>query len=310
MLVGMSQSVQARLAGGLSAAESDPSIATQPGSSIATQPDPSAATELTDTTDAADLAPASARHFLDYELIAHAGGAQTVNGEPVSYANSREAVLESYAKGHRVLEVDVDLTSDGRLVLVHFWHDLHKLAGLDVDAPITHAEFKNLKFFGQYTPLDIDDFVALVQELPDIFVIIDTKSTGQTGFRRVYTEILHAVNAADPQLIGRITPQIYNPDHLAALDQLHHFPEIIYTLWRSPQGSRDVVRFVASEPRIIAVSMWGHRALAEPGFVRQLVELDRTVLAHTIDSRTTFTRLQAIGVSSIMTNTLHPDSLH
>ncbi|MCL2038530.1 hypothetical protein FWG86_01325 [Candidatus Saccharibacteria bacterium] len=245
------------------------------------------------------------QHWSASNLIAHAGGALTINGQPVDYTNSREAILENYAKGHRVFEIDLDFTSDGHLVCIHFWRDLRKLAGLDVNAPITYARFQNLRFFGQYAPLDFAGLLALMHELPDIHLVIDTKFSSPASFRRVYAEIVQATTDLDPSLLARIIPQIYNPGHLELLDQVHQFPEIIYTLYRSPQTSHQVLQFVAQHPRITAVSMWGHRALAEPGFVYQLGELSKLVYAHTINLESTFAQLQNLGVFGVYTDTLH-----
>ena len=53
-------------------------------------------------------------------LIAHAGGA--IYGFRLT--NSLEALEEAYACGHRVLEVDLSLTSDGEIVLIHDWEEM------------------------------------------------------------------------------------------------------------------------------------------------------------------------------------------
>ena len=50
-------------------------------------------------------------------MISHAMGG--IGG--TNYSNCLEAFNENYAEGHRVFEVDIELTSDGRMVLWHDW---------------------------------------------------------------------------------------------------------------------------------------------------------------------------------------------
>lgn len=85
--------------------------------------------------------------YEQYGLIAHAGGGITVDGRQYSYTNSREAVEQSYAAGHRVIELDFALTSDEYLVCTHDWADFHADPA-DRDVPVTKAEFMKSKPIG------------------------------------------------------------------------------------------------------------------------------------------------------------------
>jgi glycerophosphoryl diester phosphodiesterase len=68
--------------------------------------------------------------FIDYTLIAHAGGTLfDRDGAMLTYTNSKEAIEQNYRRGHRVFEIDFSLTRDGYLAAVHDWEHGKRLTG-------------------------------------------------------------------------------------------------------------------------------------------------------------------------------------
>ena len=96
--------------------------------------------------------------------IAHAGG--EVNSTP--YTNSLEALVENYAAGRRVFEIDFSLTSDRRLILLHDWNSF---GGTSQNYNVVFESAKNIN----WTVLDLNMFVEWVVRHPDALVITDTK---------------------------------------------------------------------------------------------------------------------------------------
>ena len=90
-------------------------------------------------------------------FIAHAGGA--IDG--ILYTNCREALDLSYSKGCRLFELDLVLTTDGKIVAQH-------------DSPgITEEEFMSHLIKDKYTPLNMDAINLWFKHHPDAILVTD-----------------------------------------------------------------------------------------------------------------------------------------
>ena len=90
-------------------------------------------------------------------FIAHAGGA--IDG--ILYTNCREALDLSYGKGCRLFELDLVLTTDGKIVAQH-------------DPPgMTEAEFMSQLIEGKYTPMNMDAINLWFKNHPDAILVTD-----------------------------------------------------------------------------------------------------------------------------------------
>ena len=99
-------------------------------------------------------------------FIAHAGGA--IDGE--LYTNCLEALDLSYSKGCKLFELDLVLTTDGKIVAQH-------------DPPgITEAEFMARPILGKYTPLNMEAINRWFQNHPDAILVTDKISDPQIIF--------------------------------------------------------------------------------------------------------------------------------
>jgi glycerophosphoryl diester phosphodiesterase len=104
--------------------------------------------------------------------IAHAMGT-TKNS--IKYTNSIEAFKESYEKGVRYFEVDLDLTKDGRIVA---FHEENENAELWLKKPLVECNYKEIKEFRYYNNvkiLSIEELIKILEKHKDVFFIIDTK---------------------------------------------------------------------------------------------------------------------------------------
>jgi len=101
-------------------------------------------------------------------FIAHAGGA--IDG--LNYTNCLEALNLSYSKGCRLFELDLCLTTDGKVVAVH-------------DPPgVTEEEFMKRLIAGKYTPLNMEAINRWFRDHPDAILITDKINDPQ----RIYDE--------------------------------------------------------------------------------------------------------------------------
>lgn len=97
----------------------------------------------------------------NFKTIAHALGG--LDGK--SYLNSKEAFLYNYEKGQRFFEVDMCLTDDNRAVCFHS----NPYVGI-ID--FTYDEFMQTAT-EIFTPMDLEDFLQLVNEYPDAVFDLD-----------------------------------------------------------------------------------------------------------------------------------------
>lgn len=163
-----------------------------------------------------------------YRVMAHAlGGIDNYD-----YTNSLEAFYQNYNEGTRLFEIDLDTTSDGDICLIHTWEDFrNKLTDIGGDWPMSTEEFKKAKIHGKYKTVMFKDLLELMNEIPDFYIIIDSKTFDIEGSEVMYNKMIEEVDSVNPELINRIIPQAYTPDMYVFLDENYNFNKIIFTLY-------------------------------------------------------------------------------
>ncbi|MBR5122127.1 MAG: hypothetical protein IKU91_01070, partial [Anaerotignum sp.] len=108
-------------------------------------------------------------------LIAHAFGEVDNKIE----TNSKEAFINAWENGFRVVEGDFTYTSDGVLVLRHDFEKDGSYARLDIpttgDKVMDSQTFMNSPIIFEQTPLRAVDLMYLMAEYPDMYLVTDTK---------------------------------------------------------------------------------------------------------------------------------------
>ena len=250
-----------------------------------------------------DFKPVNARLLNTDNVIAHAMGG--IDGE--RYSNSMEAFQLNYSKGFRTFEVDLMLTVDGKIVAIH--DGLEGEYGLDSPiSEVTARRFKDTKYKGLYTPIDLDDIMILLSSHPDAVIVPDVKSDFETTYRAIVTQ----VSDRDPALLERIVPQIYGEEDYFTLKELNVFQKLIYTLYRVPPTSRiklvnywigrGVVRFLSGKEDIVAVTMFRLRFMKSGWMVRKLNTMKRDVLVHPLNDEMVISRYLSLGATGIYTD--------
>ena len=161
-------------------------------------------------------------------MISHAMGG--IDG--LAYTNCLEAFEQNYAEGHRVFEVDIETTSDGRLVL---WHDWGRkiCAAHKPGYQASYAQFMGAKINDRYTPVSIEDLLRLMAEHPDIRVITDTKTGAKATVRKQFRALVQAAKqTGTEEVLSRFIVQIYTRDMFWTVERVHHFDSYIFTLYK------------------------------------------------------------------------------
>jgi len=103
-------------------------------------------------------------------FIAHAGG--QIDG--IDYTNCVEALDLSYSKGCRLFELDLRVTTDGKIIAAHD------------PIEITEAEFMSTLIEGKYTPMNMETINDWFRRHPDAILVTDKINSPQ----RIYDEFL------------------------------------------------------------------------------------------------------------------------
>jgi len=103
-------------------------------------------------------------------FIAHAGGA--IDG--VNYTNCLEAMDLSYSKGCKLFELDLRLTTDGKIVAKHDPFEM------------TEKEFMSQLIEGKYTPMNMEVINVWFQNHPDAILVTDKINDPQ----KIYDDFL------------------------------------------------------------------------------------------------------------------------
>lgn len=228
--------------------------------------------------------------------VAHGCGA--IQGDTVT--NSQEALEQAIANGFRYIEVDMALTSDGHIAMLHDWESSASYyLGLGQNKAVSFAQYQQCRVLNRYTPLTMDTLARILQEHGDVRIITDTKEDNLA--------ILTKIQKDYPQIVGQIIPQIYQYDQYDAVKALG-YEQIILTLYKMSE-ERDGVRiakFAQTHP-LYAVTM--SVELASDDLAKTLQSYGIAVYMHTVNSlQQTVTAINA-GAYGIYTDTLLPQEV-
>jgi len=101
-------------------------------------------------------------------LIAHAGGG--ING--LKYTNSLEAMEQSIEHGFKMIELDLLISSDGRIVAVHDWKSFHEMTNSNYTGSISYKEFESKIIYDKYKTLNISTAIDILDE-NDVVLVTD-----------------------------------------------------------------------------------------------------------------------------------------
>ncbi|MGN1014988.1 MAG: glycerophosphodiester phosphodiesterase family protein [Butyricicoccus sp.] len=242
-------------------------------------------------------------------LIAHAGGSLvtyysgTDGWTQYDYTDSREAWMQSYSSGWRVMELDFSLSSDGVLCATHDWNGFDRVPTAD--------EWRDTKIDGMFTPLTLEDVLYEMTVAPNVVLILDLKckNWSQEKLAKQYTNIVQlAQQYGGDELTQRIVPQIYHPEEYDLIHEIYDWPSVIFTLYSLYQeGAVDpdeIARFVQDKPDIAVVTM-PKEQVTDP-FSEQLHSLGKYVFTHTVNSTENLYQWKNLGVDGFYTNTITP----
>lgn len=118
----------------------------------------------------------------EFSVIAHAGGGIiSENQKGFVYTNSLEAVEFSIKDGKKMIELDIEKTSDGVLVAVHNWQEFKYKNRTNKNdlffefskKPLSYSQFKLISNNSSVTYLGIDEIVEIFKKNKNIILVTD-----------------------------------------------------------------------------------------------------------------------------------------
>ena len=225
-------------------------------------------------------------HTSEITLIAHAGGA--VHG--YESTNSIEAIKNAHNLNFRYIELDMIITSDGRVVLKHSWETAANIFGGMGNDIMSYYEFMGQTIHGRFTPTDICMLIAFLGENPGPRIVTDTKDTDYAA--------LYEIALRFPEYMYRFIPQVYqfgDANRIRALG----FDDIILTSYMLRNRDPVLMRDYVLQNDIYAVGI--PDALATAAFVAELDPSSVQIFVHTVDDINRAEYLMGLGVQMIMT---------
>ena len=244
----------------------------------------------------------------DYDpfIIVHAMG--SIDGN--TYSNSLEAFEANYARGHRFFEVDFNYTSDGELVLWHDWGKNQINSFWPAGYVPTKAEFTSSKIYDKYTPMCLEDLIALMKAYPDIRVFADTKNPNTATVKKQFAQIVStAKEICAEEVLHRFVVELYSKSMYNTVESVYHFDNYLFSLYnlysKAPTTSqlKEIASF-CNQRAIDMVAMpyyWW-----KPEYAAVLRKYDLSAGLHTVNSSSAAQRYLSEGVKAICSDSLPP----
>lgn len=239
----------------------------------------------------------------DNVLVAHAFGGKGTK----TYTNSLQAFEYNYELGHRIFEVDFDLTTDNKTICSHdeeFWRYITN--NEDNDSKYDYETFKSTPLFTDYTPLDYMDIINLLNEYPDIIIITDTKYSDETSVYKQFSQLVDYAKDVNPEVLDRLVPQIYTKEMLDYVMNVHEFKSIIFTLYQTAWEADDIARFcIRNGIKYMTVST----DQIDDETIDLWNSMNINIAVHTVNEYDEASDLLARGVRMIYTDFLEPKEM-
>ena len=222
------------------------------------------------------------------------------------YTNSLDAFEENYAKGHRVFEVDFDLTEENVMVAAHGQKNWHHITGCSEDVPFTIGQFLSRPIYDRYIPLDYQDVVDLMAEYPDIYIVTDNKYSDPVHVTVQFSQLVLYAKQTCPEVLDRIIPQIYKEEMLDWIMEIYPFRSVIFTLYATKWTPESVFDFCL-ESGVRFITMWNY--LMTPEILENWHTIGIKTAVHTENDLDAAKAFYDMGVNAIYTDFLVPSDV-
>lgn len=225
--------------------------------------------------------------------IIHAGGfIEGKNGERYDYTNSKDALLNAYEQGNRVIEIDFMKAADGKIICGH--NDENWCKGIDSDKPLSSVEFEEAKIYGEFQTMSLSELIQFMRKHDDLYIVTDVKD-GNNYF-------CMTISQECPDLKDRFIIQIYHKEEYEDVYYMG-FHKIIYTLYKSSEKElqTDVLQNFAKDYPLVGFTFFYYIADDED-FFSGMQRTKVPLYVHTLNDEREIEQYFSKGISAIYTD--------
>ncbi len=238
--------------------------------------------------------PAAPKQEPIYEkVIAHGGGGY----KGYETTNSVEAVNNAIANGFKIIELDMDLSTDNKIIMLHDWdRTARHYFGDTFPKKLSQSQFSRLTVYGRFEVLTFEKLAGILEKHKDVRIVTDTKGDN--------IQLLTAISEQYPKMADRFIPQIYDYDQWSKVKDLG-FTNIIFTMYAMTEPDLNKLATFVKEHDIYAVAMPDY--FAERGYCTQLSGKGITVYIHPVSSYEDAQRFFKLGAYGVYSGSLLPE---
>lgn len=232
----------------------------------------------------------------NYEkVVAHGGGAY----QGYDTTNSVEAVNQAVQNGYRLIELDMEISDDQKIIMLHDWdRTTNHYLGTSFDRKITQDQFLQFSVHGLLEVLTFDKLTSILDRNPQIKIITDTKGDNFA--------LLQLIADDYPAYQDRMIPQIYQYEEYEAVKALG-YRNIILTLYaQTTVDSGRAARFFRDND-LYAVAMPDY--MAEKGLCRDLANQGVPVYVHPVNTMEKAQYFFGQGACGVYSGSILPEEL-
>ncbi len=167
------------------------------------------------------------------EFIVHAAGG--ING--IRYSNSLEGLNNFYNQGLRWFELDVSLTADNELVIIHDWDRTLKKLFNQEPGVLTKDEFEELNSVYEITQLTFEQAIDWFKTHPDAYLVLDIKYFSN------FEEMAKLIQSKADEARDQVIIQIYEFKQYSLVRELG-YDKIILALYRINYKRDQILKFI------------------------------------------------------------------
>ena len=224
------------------------------------------------------------------QLIAHAGGA--VYGYRLT--NSLEALDQAYQNGFRYVELDLELTSDAQIVLIHDWEGCaQRLLGAAGRRSL--ESFTSSPVMADLHLLTLDQLLEWLTVHPDCSIITDTKAEDNVS-------LMEQLMDQTGEQASAFIPQAFSYEEFEQIRSIG-FDRVILSLYKMSTDAVTLTRFAQeSQPWAITIPAES----MDQTLLTSLSQSGTKVYAHAVDSVDFFDQWRSMGLTGLYTNYFSP----
>jgi len=227
------------------------------------------------------------------KVIAHGGGSY----KGFETTNSVEAIKQSISNGYKIIELDMELSADHKIIMLHDWdRTAAHYYGVNFTRKLSQSSFCKLSVHGELEVLTFDKLAVLLEKNPEIRIVSDTKGDN--------IELLETIRDQYPEMVCRIIPQIYDYEQWSDVKELG-YSDVILTLYAMEELDFDKLDSFIKEHDIYAVTMPDY--LAEKGICRRLSDSGAAVYVHSVSDYEEALNFMKQGACGVYSGSLLPE---